>query len=185
VHVHVELTETGVVEIAVADHGRWRVPSDHPYRGMGLTMAVDLVDDVRIDRLPSGTTVRLRHHPNRAVTLSTRPAGTPIAPMPDEPFLAALTSDGPDAVLVVHGPVDVAGAVELRDQLRSITGNGTVSRSIDLSRVTLLASAAVHVLYEARDRSTAHRERLHLLAPRGSTAHHVLELVGLHPLEQI
>jgi len=185
VHVHVELTETGVVEIAVADHGRWRLPSDHPYRGMGLTMAVDLVDDVRIDRLPSGTTVRLRHHPNRAVTLSTRPAGTPIAPMPDEPFLAALTSDDPDAVLVVHGPVDVAGAVELRDQLRSITSNGTVSRSVDLSRVTLLASAGVHVLYEARDRSTAHHERLHLLAPRGSTAHHVLELVGLHPLEQI
>jgi len=185
VHVHVELTETGVVEIAVADHGRWRLPSDHPYRGMGLTMAVDLVDDVRIDRLPPGTTVRLRHNPNRAVTLSTRPAGTPIAPMPDEPFLAALTSDGPDAVLVVHGPVDVAGAVELRDQLRSITSNGTVSRSVDLSRVTLLASAGVHVLYEARDRSTAHHERLHLLAPRGSTAHHVLELVGLHPLEQI
>jgi anti-anti-sigma factor len=105
--------------------------------------------------------------------------------MPDEPFLAALTSDGPDAVLVVHGPVDVAGAVELRDQLRSITSNGTVSRSVDLSRVTLLASAGVHVLYEARDRSTAHHERLHLLAPRGSTAHHVLELVGLHPLEQI
>jgi anti-sigma regulatory factor (Ser/Thr protein kinase)/anti-anti-sigma regulatory factor len=185
VHVQVELTETGVVEIAVADHGRWRLPSEHPYRGMGLTIAVDLVDDVRIDRLPSGTTVRLRHNPHRAVTLSTRPAGTPIAPMPDEPFLAALSSDGPDAVLVVHGPVDVASAVELRDQLRSVTSNGTVSRSVDLSRVTLLASAAVHVLYEARDRGTAHHERLHLLAPRGSTAHHVLELVGLHPLEQI
>jgi anti-sigma regulatory factor (Ser/Thr protein kinase)/anti-anti-sigma regulatory factor len=186
VDVHVELTGTGVVEIAVADHGRWQVPSDHPYRGMGLTMAVELVDDVRIDRMPSGTTVRLSHHPDRAVPVSTRPAGTPIAPVPDEPFLAALTSDDdPDAVLVVHGPVDVAGAVELRDQLRSITGNGTVSRSVDLSRVTLLASAAVRVLYEARDRSTAHHERLHLLAPRGSTAHHVLELVGLHPVDQI
>ena len=31
--VRVELTETGVAEIVVADHGRWRVPSDHPYRG--------------------------------------------------------------------------------------------------------------------------------------------------------
>jgi anti-sigma regulatory factor (Ser/Thr protein kinase)/anti-anti-sigma regulatory factor len=186
VAVHGELSEKGVVEIAVADHGRWRVPADRPYRGMGLTLAVDLVDDVRIDRLPSGTTVRVRHHPNRAVAPSTRPAGTPIASVPDEPFLAALTSeDDPDAVLVVHGPVDSAGAVELRDQLRSVTGNGTVSRSVDLSRVTLLASAAVHVLYEACDRSTAHREQLHLLAPRGSTAHHVLELVGLHPLDEM
>jgi len=186
VDVHVALTGTGVMEIAVADHGRWRAPSDQPYRGMGLTMAVELVDDVRIDRLPSGTTVRLRHHLDRIVPPSTRPAGTPIAAESDEPFLAALASDDdPDAVLVVHGPVDVAGAVELRDHLRSITGNGTVSRSVDLSRVTLLASAAVRVLYEACDRSTAQRERLHLLAPRGSTAHHVLELVGLHPIDQI
>jgi anti-sigma regulatory factor (Ser/Thr protein kinase)/anti-anti-sigma regulatory factor len=186
VDVHVELTETGVVEIAVADHGRWRTPSDDPYRGMGLTMAVELVDDVRIERLPSGTTVRLRHRPDRAIPPSTRPAGTPIAPVPEEPFLAALTAgDDPDAVLVVHGPVDVAAAVELRDQLRSITGNGTVSRSVDLSRVTLLASAGVRVLYEACDRNTAHREQLHLLAPRGSAAHHVLELVGLHPVEQL
>jgi anti-sigma regulatory factor (Ser/Thr protein kinase)/anti-anti-sigma regulatory factor len=186
VEVHAELTETGVVEIAVADHGRWRVPSDHPYRGVGLTMAVELVDDVRIERGESGTTVRLRHRPSRAVAMSTRPAGTPIAPMPDEPFLAALIpDDDPDAVLVVHGPVDAAGAVELRDQLRSATSNGTVSRSVDLSRVTLLASAAVHVLYEACDRAAAHRERLRLLAPRGSTAHHVLELVGLHPVERI
>jgi anti-sigma regulatory factor (Ser/Thr protein kinase)/anti-anti-sigma regulatory factor len=186
VDVHAELTEAGAVEIAVADHGRWRAPSNHPYRGMGLTMAVELVDDVWIDRRESGTTVRLRQRPNRAVTMSTRPAGTPIAPVPDEPFLAALTSnDDPDAVLVVHGSIDDAGAIQLRDQLRSITSNGTVSRSVDLSRVTLLASAAVRVLYEARDRSTAHRERLHLLAPRGSTAHHVLELVGLNPVDRI
>jgi anti-sigma regulatory factor (Ser/Thr protein kinase)/anti-anti-sigma regulatory factor len=186
VDVHVELTATGVVEIAVADHGRWRVPADPPYLGMGLTMAVELVDDVRIERGQSGTTVRLRHRPRRAVAMSTRPAGTPIATMPDEPFLAALTpDDDPDAVLVVHGPVDAAGAVELRDQLRSATGNGTVSRSVDLSRVTLLASAAVRVLHEACDRSTAHRERLRLLAPQGSPAHHVLELVGLHPVERI
>jgi anti-sigma regulatory factor (Ser/Thr protein kinase)/anti-anti-sigma regulatory factor len=186
VEVRAELTDAGVVEIAVADHGRWRAPSEHPYRGMGLTMAVELIDDVRLDRRESGTTVRLRHRPRRAVRMSSRPAGTPIAPVPDEPFLAALTADDdPHAVLVVHGPVDAAGAVELRDQLRSITGNGTVSRSVDLSRVTLLASEAVRVLYEACDRSTAHHERLDLLAPRGSTAHHVLELVGLHPVDQI
>jgi len=186
VDVHVELTATGVVEIAVTDHGRWRALADPPYRGMGLTMAVELVDDVRIERGRSGTTVRLRHRPRRAVTMSTRPAGTPIAAMPDEPFLAALTpDDDPDAVLVVHGPVDAAGAVELRDQLRSATGNGTVSRSVDLSRVTLLASAGVRVLHEAYDRSTAHRERLRLMAPQGSPAHHVLELVGLHPVERI
>ena len=44
---------------------------------------------------------------------------------------------------------------------------------------------AVHVLHEAHDRSTAHHEHLRLLAPRGSTAHDVLELVGLHPTEHL
>src|SRR5689334_15588117 len=114
VEVRAALTGAGVVEIAVIDRGRWRAASGRPYRGMGLTMAVELVDDVRIERRESGTTVHLRHRPHRAVRLSTRPAGTPIAPVPDEPFLAALTSDDddPHAVLVVHGPVDAAGAVE-------------------------------------------------------------------------
>ncbi len=185
VSVHVGLTESGIAEIVVADRGRWQQPVDRPYRGMGLTMAGALVDDVRIDRRESGTTVRLRHRLSRPVAVSTRSADTPVAAPEEEPFLAALTSDDPDAILVVHGPVDAAGAAELRDQLRYATGNGTVSRTVDLSRVTLLASAAVHVLHEAQDRSAGNREHLHLLAPRGSPAHHVLELVGLHPIDHL
>jgi hypothetical protein len=75
----------------------------------------------------------------------------------------------------------------LRDQHHSDGSQDRASpldaRTVDLSRVALLASAVVHVLHEACNRSTAHHERLQLLAPRGSTAHHVLELVGLHPSE--
>jgi anti-sigma regulatory factor (Ser/Thr protein kinase)/anti-anti-sigma regulatory factor len=184
IDVHAELTDAGIAELVVADRGRWREPVDQPYRGMGLTMAAELVDDIRIDRRETGTTVRLRQRLCRPVTMSTRSVDGPAVLAEDEPFMAALTAvDDPDAVLVVRGPVDDAGAVELRDQLRSVTGNGTVSRTVDLSRVTLLASAAVHVLHEARDRSVAHHEHLRLLAPRGSTAHHVLELVCLHPTE--
>lgn len=180
VEVRAELTEAGTAKITVADRGRWREPADELHRGLGLTLASELVDDVRIDRRPSGTTVRLRHRLSRAVTVSTSSVETPLGLADDEPFLAALTDvDDPDAVLVVRGPVDALGAVELREHLRSVTGNGTVSRTVDLSRVTLLASAAVQVLHEASNRSTAQREHLHLLAPRGSTAHHVLELVGL------
>lgn len=168
----------------MADRGRWRDPVGQLYGGLGLTMASELVDDVAIDRGGSGTTVRLRHRLGRPVTMSTSSLDTPMGPADDEPFMAALTAvDDPDAVLVVRGPIDAAGAVELRDQLRSVTGNGTVSRTVDLSRVTLLASAAVHVLHQACDRSTAQREHLRLLAPRGSAAHHVLEMVGLHPAE--
>ncbi len=177
------LTEAGIAEIVVADRGHWREPQ--PYQGLGLTMAGELVDDVRIDRQESGTTVRLRHRLGCAVAVSPRSLDPPLIPPDEEPFTAALTAIGdPDAVLVVRGPVDAAGAAELRDQLRSVTGHGTVSRAVDLSGVTRLASTAVRVLHEARARSLAHGEHLRLLAPRGSIAHNVLELVGLHPTEQ-
>jgi anti-sigma regulatory factor (Ser/Thr protein kinase)/anti-anti-sigma regulatory factor len=186
VRVRAELTASGIAEITVVDRGLWRRPVEQPYRGMGLTLASEFVDDVRIYRRESGTTVRMRHRISLPVTVSRRPTHIPVAVLEYEPFLAALSSvDDPDATLVVHGPVDAAGAVELRDQLRSATSNGTQSRTVDLSRVTLLASAAVHVLHEARDRNAAHSEDLHLLAPRGSAAHHVLELVGLNPTEQL
>lgn len=185
VTVRAELTAAGTAQIDVADHGRWREPTEQPYRGMGLSMASELVDDLCIDRADTGTTVRLSHSLNRPVSTLSRPSAPALAADEDDRFMAALTDvDDPDAVLVVRGPVDAAGAAELRDQLRSVTGNGTVTRTVDLSRVTLLASAAVHVLHEACARSTAHRERLHLLAPRGSAAHHVLELVGLRPTER-
>lgn len=182
-----ELTERGVAEVVVADSGRWREPVEQPYRGMGLAMASELVDDVHIDRRDTGTVVRLRLRMHRQVPVL-RGAAVPhaVGTEPEEPFIAALTDvDDPDAVLVVRGPVDATGAVELRDQLLTVTGCGTVTRSVDLSRVTLLASAAVHVLHEARRRSAAHREELHLLAPRGSAAHHVLELVGLRPTDHV
>jgi anti-sigma regulatory factor (Ser/Thr protein kinase)/anti-anti-sigma regulatory factor len=186
VRVRAELTASGIAEITVVDRGLWRRPVEQPYRGMGLTLASEFVDDVRIYRRESGTSVRMRHRISLPVTVSRRPTHIPVAVLEYEPFLAALSSvDDPDAALVVHGPVDAAGAVELRDQLRSATSNGTQSRTVDLSRVTLLASAAVHVLHEARDRNAAHSEDLHLLAPRGSAAHHVLELVGLNPTEQL
>lgn len=187
VHVCAELTRSGAAQITVADRGRWREPTTEPYQGMGLTMANELVDDVRIERRDAGTTVRLRHRLYHAVTIL-GPQDVPgIAVAADEePFVAALTAvDDLDAVLVVSGPVDAVGAAQLRDQLRSVTGNGTVSRTVDLSRVTLLTSAAVHVLHEARVRSTAHHEHLRLLAPRGSAAHHVLELVGLSPADRL
>lgn len=67
----------------------------------------------------------------------------------------------------------------LRAQRRSIIGSGTVSRAVDLTGVTLLTSAGVQVLHEARQRSRAHHEHLTLLANPGSAAHRVMALTGL------
>jgi anti-anti-sigma factor len=175
------LTPIGQVEVAVVDRGRWRPHRYDPHRGFGLSLAEELVDDLIIDRAPTGTRVLLR----RAVGRPTRTArhahavdGAPTRD--DERYLAALTStDDPAAVLVVSGPVDIVTAPGLREQLRSITGNGTLSRAVDLTGVTLLTSAGVQVLHEARQRSRAHHEHLTLLANPGSAAHHVMALTGL------
>lgn len=194
VTVRVELSTQGELQVTVSDDGRWRPPAAGPYRGMGLALATELVDDVEIARTAQGTRVCLRRLLVRPTTLLT--AITPAdggaastarwsAPADDEPFVAALTGDGDlDAVLVVGGAVDTTNAPVLRDQLRSATEGGTLSRTVDLSGVTLLGSAAVQALFEARRRSHAHQEHLHLLAPRGSPARHVLELVGLRFLDR-
>ena len=178
-----ELTPTGRVEVTVADHGRWKPHLHAPYRGFGLSLAGELVDDLTIDRAATGTTVHLGRSVSRPASILA--PSTPPSLLPhrdDEPHLAALTSsDDPEAILVVSGPIDAVTAPRLREQLRSVTGNGTISRTVDLAGVTVLSSAGVHVLYEARDRSSTHHEDLQLHAPPGSAAHHVLGLVGLAP----
>ena len=67
----------------------------------------------------------------------------------------------------------------LSDRLSTATHSGTCGRAVDLSAVTLLCSAGVRALYEARDRCAANGEELSLIAPPGSTAHHVLGIIGL------
>jgi anti-sigma regulatory factor (Ser/Thr protein kinase) len=49
----------GVVELEVIDTGRWREarPSE---RGRGLELMRGLMEDVAIERMPTGTTVRMR-----------------------------------------------------------------------------------------------------------------------------
>ena len=51
--------------------------------------------------------------------------------------------------------------------------------TIDLSAVTHLGSAGVSALAAARDRARRHGGDCVLVAPPGSTAHHVLSLVQI------
>ena len=51
--------EGAEIEITVRDTGRWRVPGEEG-RGRGLAVMRELMDDVEIEPLDDGTTVRLR-----------------------------------------------------------------------------------------------------------------------------
>lgn len=68
--IRADLTPCGNIEVAIADRGRWRPHRDDPHRGFGLSLAEGLVDDLIIDRAPTGTRVLLR----RAVSRPTRTA---------------------------------------------------------------------------------------------------------------
>ena len=97
------------------------------------------------------------------------------------------TGSGPTAVdasldferredqLALHGPVDRRSADRLRHELTTLTRGGTAPLLVDLSGVTALASIGVQVLHERLASSPG----LVLLAPVGSPAQHVLDLVRL------
>ncbi|HWC81802.1 MAG TPA: SpoIIE family protein phosphatase [Pseudonocardiaceae bacterium] len=180
IELHATVSDRGEVHVVVADRGRWPTAGRNRHRGFGLIMAAALADELTIDRSPTGTTVLITQQARRLVpvrTSMTDPA--PGASTAAEPFLAATLSEESDAPLMVRGTVDADTVAALRDELRSATHAGTISRTVDLTGVTLLGSVGVHALYEARERCTAQHEELRLVASPGSAAWHVLELVAL------
>lgn len=161
------LSGGGVLEIAVTDRGRWRSDDPHPDRGRGLAMVQGFCDEVEIERRPNGTQVRLRHRPRRAAQLLSGPAAPDVE--------APLMFQRAEGELAIGGPVDRRSADRLRHELATLTRGGTVPLLLDLSKVTVLASVGVQVLFERMETSPG----LRLFAPEGSAAQRVLELVCL------
>jgi anti-sigma regulatory factor (Ser/Thr protein kinase) len=157
----------GVVQITVTDHGRWREAKPASTRGRGLAMVQGFCDELVLERTPQGTCARVRHHPRRAAQVFTGSGPASVE--------AALVFDHREGELALSGPVDRRSADRLRHELTTLTRGGTAPLLLDLSGVTALASIGVQVLHERLDRSSG----LRLLAPTGSPAQHVLDLVRL------
>ncbi|MBL7258716.1 SpoIIE family protein phosphatase [Paractinoplanes lichenicola] len=182
VRLRADLETGGVLRLEVADDGVWAEPGDPPATsGRGLWLAGARLDDLRVSH-PSGpgehgTTVTIRHRLTRPAVVA---ADTPRIPArrPATEFAARL-EEGPPRVLRVSGPLDIATADEFADQLDVAGRGGVFPLEVDLSEVELLASAAVRVLFQARDRNAAHGHPLTLRAVPGSNAADVLDLVGL------
>ena len=83
-----------------------------------------------------------------------------------------------DDVVRLSGPVDHRSAEDLRAALARASFGGIRAVTVDLAAADLLCSAAVQALYDARRAGP-----LALVAPFGSPAQRVLDLVGL-PYEQ-
>ena len=162
----------GYLVCTVADRGRWSEGPPHPDRGRGLGMVSGLVDHLTIDRAESGTTARFRKRLTRTAEVLTG-SRAPVEGTADPvPFGTAVQGD----LMRVQGPIDLSTADTFRASLRRFSRGGTAEVTVDLGGVTHLGSAGVQVLHEVRSMDGT---PLHLRAPAGSIAQHVLELVRL------
>jgi anti-anti-sigma factor len=178
----------GSVRVCVQDFGAWRPPpEDRGHRGRGLELISALGDEVDVRRTDdggadgTGTTVRFRV-PAPAI---------PVRPAARAPRSTGVEDDGPPWVdvpegrngqwLAVSGAVDLSSAASLAAELRSrlaVVPPGAVV-TLDLTRVSYLASAGVGLLLEL---SGALRERgigVRLVTDPGSVPARVLALTGV------
>jgi anti-sigma regulatory factor (Ser/Thr protein kinase) len=169
VGIAVDLGPDGVVELEVRDAGTWREPVAGHGGGRGLAMAGGLLDELRVEHDASGTRARGRHRVSRPVSLL-RGTRSPSSPAPRSGGRIAVA----DGVVRLAGPLDPASAEELRAALGEASWGGVRGVTVELAEIEMLSSAAVQALYDARASGP-----VHLVAPLGSPAQHVLDLVGL------
>lgn len=187
---HAMLGGDGHLECRILDHGTWRTPDlASPWRGQGLMVAAQLVDQMRIQHLPRnaasvrgarGTLVTLRHRLHRPAILAAAGAtAQATAHAVGLPFSVEASADGPAARATVHGPVGIATADRLAGHLLAACRGGTLPLTVDLSAVTHLGSAGVRALYQVKEQLNAYQRELSLIAAPGSSVDVVLTLVQL------
>ncbi len=173
------LDRHGCLEARVTDHGRWREPARQSFRGRGLAMTSQLVDDLRVEPADAGTVATVRHTLSRpARTPAGTPAPAPARPVAEPEFrISELDGDGGD--VRVEGPVDALTADRLHHDLLRRSRGGTLPLAVDLTGVTHLASAGVSALHRIAERHAVQGGRLTLRAAAGSPAQHVLALAAI------
>ena len=168
-----ELLPDGFVRLGVTDQGRWRHESPSPGRGRGLAMVTGFMDHFMFEHDGSGSRATIRHRLSRPAPVL---MGRQGAPARAATGAFALTRE--DAFVHVTGIVDDRSAGELRRGIATATRGGTAGVVVDLGGVTMLASAGVQVLYEELAAGGL-PSVVRLVAPMGSPAQHVLDVVRL------
>jgi anti-anti-sigma factor len=177
--------ESGQVYIEVADGGMWRETdlAANAHRGRGLHLARASMGNLRLDRGPGGTTVRMTYQ------LSSEPPAGKRAPAAewagtDVLDVEVLTGEKPVRVRMI-GELDAANAEEVRDQVQQIGRGGSVPLRLDLLGVEYLDSFAVRTLFELAMAAQASGERLTVTVPARSPIERVLLVSGLAQLATI
>jgi anti-sigma B factor antagonist len=86
---------------------------------------------------------------------------------------------GTTVVAALCGDIDLSNAGILRDELNRSISNDALGVILDLSEVTYLDSAGIHLVHRLREDLRAHGQRLKLVIPTGSMINETLRLAGL------
>ena len=179
VRVQANLTTRGDALIVVADDGGWRTPvTKAGTRGRGLAMVAEAMDDFGIETEATGTVVRMRRRLHRPIGLL---AGTGRAQVASALFAAVPSGPIGARLITVSGPIDLASAPLLRQEVLRAGRGGELPVTIDLTGVTHLSSAGVqmlHTLSASGQPGTLRTPPVLITAP-GSPAAFVLDMAGL------
>jgi PAS domain S-box-containing protein len=170
-----ELEASGACAVTVADKGTWRDPVATPGRGLGLALVRMLTDELLITHGQGGTTLTVR----KALT---RPAGlldimVERRVVDRQPF-DVWSADDAERRLTVRGPVDGRAVAELDAQIGLMLPSTARPLIVDLSDVTVLASAGVHLLRRAITSVASAGGQLVLYAAPDTPAQQVLALTA-------
>ena len=97
--------------------------------------------------------------------------------MTQRPFTYDLSAPG--QTLTLHGEVDEAAAVELRDLLKAITTDLVGDLRVNLTDVDFLPSVAIGVLVGARTAAARNDASVTFAAADGSISRRVLTICGI------
>jgi hypothetical protein len=124
------------------DH-RTRLPMSD--RNRTLILMLDLVDDMRVERLVIGTRVVLEKRLTRAPIHRTAPPNGPHAAAEDLDVHAVRV--GTPTVLAVRGPIDDDSVETFRLAVVAAMGTQVEPVVLDLSEVTLLGGVGIRLLH--------------------------------------
>ncbi len=79
----------------------------------------------------------------------------------------------------IEGEIDMSNAADLGRAIAGRVTNHAKGLVIDLTEVTYLDSAAIHVVYELREQLAARNIALRLVVPPGAPTMTTLELTGV------
>jgi anti-sigma B factor antagonist len=91
----------------------------------------------------------------------------------------AVRRSGGVVVAEVSGEIDMSNAADLRNAVVAELAHESTGLVLDLSDVTYLDSAAIHVIYELRERLSGRALALRLVVPPGAPTVEALRLTGV------